>query len=121
MAGRRLQRLLQSLDRNATVTPARGGTLGACYDADFSSEKRFLKTHLPGASARASLTKEADILAQLYTNTTLLDRFEIPLADGRRGSVSMSAPVPLTAPMQPLMLPRWHMHAVSGRGIAGYD
>ena len=97
-----LQQHLQSFDRNATVMPAPGGTLGACYNANVSGEKRFLKTHLPGARARASLAQEAEILAQLYGNTTLLDRFEIPLSDGTvRLCLMMPALTPLTAPIEP--------------------
>ncbi|RXH29774.1 hypothetical protein XH99_10795 [Bradyrhizobium nanningense] len=99
---RALQQQLQSFDYNATVTPAPGGTLGACYDANVSGEKRFLKTHLPGVSARASLAKEADILAQLYGNRIVLDRFDIPLGDGTaRLCLMMPVLVPLTAPIEP--------------------
>ncbi|WP_339031815.1 phosphotransferase [Bradyrhizobium symbiodeficiens] len=97
-----LRRHLQSLGRDVTVAPAPGGTLGACYDADISGEKRFLKTHLPGARARANLAKEADILEQLYGNTIVLERFEIPLADGAaRLCLMMPALVPQAAPMPP--------------------
>lgn len=97
-----LRQHLQSFDRNAAVASSPGGTLGACYDADISGERRFLKTHLPGASAGASLAKEADALEQLYGNTIVLDRFEIPLADGTaRLCLMMPALVPLAAPMQP--------------------
>lgn len=97
-----LRQHLQSVGRNATVAPASGGTLGACYDADISGEKRFLKTHLPGASARACLAKEADILEQLYGNTIVLDRFEIPLVDGAaRLCLMMPALVPLGVPIEP--------------------
>lgn len=97
-----LRQHLQCFDRNATVAPAPGGTLGACFDANISGEKRFLKTHLPAASARVSLAKEADILEQLYGNTTLLDRFEIPLPDGTaRLCLMMPTLVPLTAPLKP--------------------
>lgn len=97
-----LRQHLQSLDRNATVAPAPGGTLGACYDADVSGEKRFLKTHLPGPSPRASLAKEADILEQLYGNTIVLDRFEIPLADGtERLCLMMPALARLATPIEP--------------------
>jgi len=97
-----LRQYLQSLDRNAVVMPAPGGTLGACYDVDISGEKRFLKTHLPGASARVNLAKEADILKQLYGDTIVLDRFEIPLADGAaRLSLMMPALTPLTGPLNP--------------------
>ncbi|PJG53253.1 hypothetical protein CVM73_21690 [Bradyrhizobium forestalis] len=97
-----LRRHLQSFGHNVTVTPAPGGTLGACYDANVSSEKRFLKTHLPGPNALASLAKEADILQQLYGSTIVLDRFEIPLADGTmRLCLMMPMLVPLAAPMPP--------------------
>ena len=97
-----LRQHLQSLGRDVTVAPAPGGTLGACYDADISGEKRFLKTHLPGARARANLAKEADILEQLYGNTIVLDRFEIPLGDGAaRLCLVMPALVPQPAPMPP--------------------
>ncbi|MBB4423027.1 hypothetical protein GGD66_001567 [Bradyrhizobium sp. CIR48] len=93
---------LQSLGRNVTVAPAPGGTLGACFDADIAGEKRFLKTHLPGTRARASLAKEADILEQLYGNTIVLDRFEIPLANGAaRLCLMMPVLVPQAAPMPP--------------------
>ncbi|MGY3034687.1 hypothetical protein ACVIIV_003857 [Bradyrhizobium sp. USDA 4354] len=95
-----LRGYLQPFGHNVTVTPAPGGTLGACYDADVSGEKRFLKTHLPGA--RASLAKEADILEQLYGNSIVLDRFDIPLADGTvRLCLMMPALAPLAAPMPP--------------------
>ncbi|PSO16144.1 phosphotransferase [Bradyrhizobium sp. MOS003] len=94
-----LRRHLESLGRDVTVAPAPGGTLGACYDADISGEKRFLKTHLPGARARANLAKEAVILEQLYGNSIVLDRFEIPLADGAaRLCLMMPALVPQAAP-----------------------
>ncbi|MFZ5717274.1 MAG: phosphotransferase family protein [Bradyrhizobium sp.] len=97
-----LREHLQSFGRDVTVTPAPGGTLGACYDADVSGEKRFLKTHLPDARARDSLAKEADILQRLHGNTIVLDRFEIPLADGTmRLCLMMPALAPLAAPMQP--------------------
>lgn len=97
-----LRHHLQSFGRSATVVPAPGGTLGACYDADISGEKRFLKTHLPGTSARASLAKEADILEQLYGKMIVLDRFEIPLADGTvRLCLTMPALTPLVSPMEP--------------------
>lgn len=77
-----LQQQLQSYDRDAAVTSVLGGTLGICFDAAVAGERRFLKTHLPGASARASLTKEADILFRLYGRTIVLDRLELSLADG---------------------------------------
>jgi hypothetical protein len=97
-----LRQHLQSFDRDAVVTSAPGGTLGACYDASISGERRFLKTHLPGASAGASLAKEADALEQLYGNTIVLDRFEIPLGDGTaRLCLMMPALVPLAAPIEP--------------------
>jgi hypothetical protein len=97
-----LRRHLQSPSRDVTVAPTPGGTLGACYDADISGEKRFLKTHLPGALARANLAKEADILEHLYGNTIVLDRLEIPLADGTtRLCLMMPALVPQAAPMPP--------------------
>lgn len=98
-----LRQHLRSFDRNAAVTPASGGTLGACYDADISGEKCFLKTHLPGASARASLAREADVLARLYGSTIVLDRFEIPLADGTaRLCLMMPALTPLAGPLDPV-------------------
>ncbi|MBR0815020.1 phosphotransferase [Bradyrhizobium diazoefficiens] len=95
-----LRRHLQSFDRNAAVMAAPGGTLGACYDVDISGEKRFLKTHLPGA--RANLAKEADILEQLYGDMIVLDRFEIPLADGTaRLCLTMPALTPPAGPIEP--------------------
>jgi hypothetical protein len=97
-----LRQRLQSIDRDTMVTPAPGGTLGVCFDADISGEKRFLKTHLPGACARASLAREADALTQLYGNTVVLDRFEIPLADGTtRLCLMMPALAPLAGPLDP--------------------
>ncbi|MBR0791452.1 aminoglycoside phosphotransferase family protein [Bradyrhizobium manausense] len=97
-----LRQRLQSSSRNATVTPALGGTLGICFDAEIAGEKRFLKTHLPDAEARGSLTREADILAQLYGTTIVLDRFEVPLADGTsRLCLLMPALTPLTSPIKP--------------------
>lgn len=96
-----LQQRLQFPGRNATIIPAAGGTLGVCFDADFSGEKRFLKTHLPGA--RASLAREADALAQLYGDTVVLDRLEIPLEDGTaRLCLMMPALTPLAAPLDPV-------------------
>lgn len=95
-----LRQHLQSLGRNATVAPASGGTLGACFDAEIAGEKRFLKTHLPGA--RDSLAREADALAQLYGDTIVLDRFEIPLADGTaRLCLMMPALALLAGPLEP--------------------
>ena len=95
-----LRQHLQSLGRNATVTPASGGTLGACFDAEIAGEKRFLKTHLPGA--RDSLGREADALAQLYGSTIVLDRFEVPLADGTaRLCLMMPALALLAGPLEP--------------------
>ncbi|MBR0987249.1 phosphotransferase [Bradyrhizobium liaoningense] len=119
---------LQSFSRNVTVAAASGGTLGACYDADISGEKRFLKTHLPGPRARASLAKEADILEQLYGNAIVLDRFEIPLADGAaRLCLMMPALVPQAAPMPPADAAAM-AHACSERlkdwqpdGLASFD
>ncbi|MDD1518437.1 phosphotransferase family protein [Bradyrhizobium sp. DASA03005] len=97
-----LQRHLQSSSRDISVTPALGGTLGLCFDAEISGEKRFLKTHLPGTEARASLAREADILARLYDGRILLDRFEALPADGTtRLCVLMPALVPPAGPMQP--------------------
>jgi hypothetical protein len=95
-----LRQQLQSPGRNATITPAAGGTLGVCFDADFAGERRFLKTHLPGA--RASLAREADALAQLYGKAIVIDRFEIPLADGTaRLCLLMPALTPLAGPLDP--------------------
>ncbi|WP_441237370.1 phosphotransferase family protein [Bradyrhizobium sp. 930_D9_N1_4] len=97
-----LRQQLQSSGRGAVVTPMLGGTLGICFDAGIAGEKRFLKTHLPGTAARASLTREADILARLYGSTIVLDRFEVPLADGSsRLCVLMPALAPLAAPIKP--------------------
>lgn len=97
-----LQQQLQSSSRAVSVTPALGGTLGICFDAEIAGEKRFLKTHLPGAAARASLAREADVLARLYGNSILLDRFDVRLADGTaRLCLLMPALLPLAGPMQP--------------------
>ncbi|MCP3388309.1 aminoglycoside phosphotransferase family protein [Bradyrhizobium sp. CCGB12] len=97
-----LWRHLQSSGSDATVTPVPDGTLGICFAADISGEKRFMKTHLPGATARSSLAKEADILLQLYGETIVLDRFEIPLVDGtERLCLMMPALAPLAAPVPP--------------------
>lgn len=96
-----LRQQLQSSGRNADVTSMLGGTLGICFDAEIAGEKRFLKTHLPEPAARASLTREADILARLYGETIVLDRFELPLADGtKRLCLLMPALAPLSGPMQ---------------------
>jgi hypothetical protein len=97
-----LLRHLQSSGRDAVVTPALGGTLGICFDAMVLGGKRFLKTHLAGAAAHASLAKEADILFHLYGKTIVLDRFELALADGtKRLCLLMPALAPLSGPMQP--------------------
>ncbi|WP_025038289.1 phosphotransferase [Bradyrhizobium sp. DOA9] len=97
-----LRGYLQSFGHDVTVTPAPGGTLGACYEADVSGERRFLKAHLPDASARASLAKEADILQQLYGSTIVLDRCEVPLEDGTtRLCLMMPLLVPVPAPIPP--------------------
>ncbi|WP_314955507.1 phosphotransferase family protein [Bradyrhizobium cosmicum] len=97
-----LLRQLQSSGRNAVVTPALGGTLGVCFDAEIAGDRRFLKTHLPDPAARASLAREADILVRLYDKAIVLDRFELPLADGtRRLCLLMPALTPLSGPMQP--------------------
>ena len=97
-----LRQSLQLSGRDVTVTPTLGGTLGVCFDAEIAGEKRFLKTHLPGAPARASLAKEADVLQRLYGKTIVLDRFETSLPDGTtRLCLLMSALAPLTAPTQP--------------------
>jgi hypothetical protein len=93
---------LESPGRDVIVTPVPGGTLGICFDTKISGERRFLKTHLPGAKARASLAQEADLLLRLYGNAIMLDRFDIPLADGTaRLCVLMPVLAPLAAPMQP--------------------
>jgi Phosphotransferase enzyme family len=93
---------LQSPGRDVIVTPVPGGTLGICFDTKISGERRFLKTHLPGAKARASLAQEADLLLRLYGDAIMLDRFDIPLADGTaRLCVQMPTLAPLAAPMQP--------------------
>lgn len=97
-----LQRHLQSSGRDASVTPVHGGTLGICFEAEIADEKRFLKTHLPDAAARASLSREADILTRLYGDTIVLDRFEVLLADRTtRLCLLMPALAPLAGPMQP--------------------
>jgi len=97
-----LQQHLQSSGRHTRVTAALGGTLGVCFDAEIAGEQRFLKTHLPGATARASLAKEGDLLQRLYGNTIVLERFDVPLADGTaRLCLLMPALAPLAAPMQP--------------------
>ena len=93
---------LQSSDLDVIVTPARGGTLGICFDAKISGERRFLKTHLQGTKARASLAKEANVLLRLYGEVFVLDRFEISLADGTaRLCLLMPMLAPLPAPMRP--------------------
>lgn len=97
-----LRQQLQSSGRAVSVTPALGGTLGVCFDAEIAGEKRFLKTHLPGADARASLAKEADVLVRLYGSTIVFDRFDVRLADGTaRLCLLMPALLPLAGPMQP--------------------
>lgn len=98
-----LQQQLQSSGRDAVVTPALGGTLGVCFDAEIAGARRFLKTHLADVAARASLAKEADVLERLYGKTIVLDRFEVPLADGtRRLCLLMPALAPQAAPIQPV-------------------
>ncbi len=97
-----LRRHLQSLERDVVVTPAAGGTLGVCFAATISGERRFLKTHLPGARGRESLAKEADILLRLYGEAIMLARFDVTLADGTsRLCLVMPALAPLAAPMGP--------------------
>ncbi|MCS3726389.1 phosphotransferase [Bradyrhizobium betae] len=97
-----LRQQLQSFGRAVSVTPAPRGTLGVCFDAEIAGEKRFLKTHLPGAAARASLAREAAVLARLYGDTIVLDRFDLLLADGTtRLCLLMPALLPLAAQMQP--------------------
>jgi hypothetical protein len=97
-----LLRHLQSRGHDVGVTPAPGGTLGICFDAIVSGEKRFLKTHLGGAVAYASLAREADILFRLYGKTVVIDRFELTLADGTsRLCLLMPTLTPLAGPMQP--------------------
>lgn len=107
-----LRQHLQACDHNVMVTPAFGGTLGICFDANISGKRRFLKTHLPRAKARASLAKEADFLLRLYGNAILLDRFDISLTDGTaRLCLLMPTLAPLAAPMQPeaaaMMARKW--------------
>ncbi|MFK4506004.1 aminoglycoside phosphotransferase family protein [Bradyrhizobium daqingense] len=95
-----LRQHLQSSGSDVTVAPVPDGTLGICFTADIIGEKRFMKTHLPGAAARGSLAKEAEILFQLYGETIVLDRFEIRLADETdRLCLMMPALAPLTGPM----------------------
>ncbi len=97
-----LRQQLQSSGRAVSLTPALGGTLGLCFDAEISGEKRFLKTHLPGAAARAGLAREADVLALLYGDTIVLDRFDVPLADeAARLCLLMPALLPPAGAMQP--------------------
>jgi hypothetical protein len=97
-----LRQHLQLLGRDVIVTPALGGTLGVCFDTSISGERRFLKTHIPGARARASLVKEADVLLRLYGNPIVLDRFDIPLTDGTvRHCLLMPTLAPLSTPIQP--------------------
>jgi hypothetical protein len=93
---------LNSFGRDVVVTPAVGGTLGVCFQAEISGEKKFLKTHLSGTKARANLAKEADILLRLYGDAVPIDRFEIGAADGTvRLCLLMPALAPLSAPMRP--------------------
>jgi hypothetical protein len=93
---------LQSWGHEVGITPEPGGTLGICFDAIVSGEKRFLKTHLAGAAAYASLAREADILFRLYGKMVVIDRFEFALANGtRRLCLLMAALTPLPSPMQP--------------------
>ena len=95
-----LRQRLQSSGRTTDVTPMLGGTLGICFNAEIAGEKRFVKTHLPDPAARASLAREADILARLYGGTIVLDRFELPLADGTsRLCLLMPVLAPLSGPM----------------------
>nr|WP_249142232.1 phosphotransferase [Bradyrhizobium diazoefficiens] len=97
-----LRQHLQSSGRDVSVTPALGGTLGICFDAEIAGEKQFLKTHLPGADTRASLAREADVLLRLYGKSILLDRFEVGLADGtHRLCLLMPALAPQPAPIAP--------------------
>jgi hypothetical protein len=97
-----LRQHLQASGSEISVTPALGGTLGICFDAEIGGEKRFLKTHLPGADARASHAREVDILARLYGKTIVLDRFEVELADRtHRLCLLMPALAPQPAPIEP--------------------
>lgn len=97
----RLEQHLRSSARDAVVTPVAAGTLGLCYQVEMFGKPRFLKTHLPNAKARASLAKEADILARLYGSGFLLDRFDMTAMDGTaRLCVLMPALQPLAAPME---------------------
>lgn len=97
-----LRQRLQSSGRDAVAAPALGGTLGICFDAEIAGEKRFLKTHLPNAAARASLAREADILSRLYGRTIALDRFEVLLADG---TTRLCLLMPSLAPVPTLVQP----------------
>lgn len=94
-----LERLLGVSGRKASVTPAAGGTLGICFRAEIAGDRRFLKTHLAGAQARANLAKEMDILLRLYGEAVVLARLEVRIADETRLCMLMAALAPLPAPM----------------------
>lgn len=92
----------RSLGKQCIVTPAAGGTLGVCFHAKLPGEQKFLKTHLPGARARANLAKEAQILLHLYRDVISLDVFEMRAPDGSmRLCLLMPELTALAAPMRP--------------------
>lgn len=97
-----LKEHFRSLGKQSIVTPAAGGTLGVCFHAKLPGEQRFLKTHLPGARARANLAKEAQILLHLYRDVISLDVFEMRAPDGSmRLCLLMPELTALAAPMRP--------------------
>lgn len=102
----------------ARIEPATEGTLGVCFHADISGARRFLKTHLPGAQARANLAKEADILLRLYGEAVIAGRFEMQAADGgNRLCLIMAELAPLPVSMnadEAAQLARDHIERLAG-------
>ncbi|MGY4429462.1 hypothetical protein ACVWWO_001939 [Bradyrhizobium sp. F1.13.1] len=95
-----VKRRLQTSSRGVTVRPVSGGTLGVCFNLEVSGARRFLKTHLPTAQARANLAKEGEILVRLYGPAVVLDRFEVQREVGdTRLCLLMVELLPLTSPM----------------------
>ncbi|WP_431204260.1 phosphotransferase family protein [Bradyrhizobium betae] len=84
------------------MTPALGGTLGVCFDAEIAGEKRFLKTHLPGTPPARALPEKPTCLRGSTAAPSCSTDSDVPLADGTaRLCLLMPALLPLAGPMQP--------------------
>ena len=95
-----IEKHLHAFGGTGRIEPATEGTLGVCFHADIAGTRRFVKTHMSAAQARANLTKEADILLRLYGDAVIIDRFEVQAADGtNRLCLVMAELAPLRAPM----------------------